>query len=240
MYNGSHAKANNKPRIRMNKLAILFIAVVMLIGAVVGSTVAFLVTETAPVENKFTYASISTEIKEQFDGKMKSDVQVVNNGDTAVIGSGAHADTDVAAGEGLNTHGDAEEDGKRGLNEGDQRQNENRDDGGGTEGTYAVPVGVHGLVASLIALGDGQKTGSPQRAAHGNPRSKEGHDGVTQEADQIGTAGIEDNLLIRTVRGCLGNNFLRQYKVGEGDDVGRQRGGDCRQEEAPGREMMTR
>lgn len=83
MYNGSHAKANNKPRIRMNKLAILFIAVVMLIGAVVGSTVAFLVTETAPVENKFTYASISTEIKEQFDGKMKSDVQVVNNGDTA-------------------------------------------------------------------------------------------------------------------------------------------------------------
>ena len=33
MYNGSHAKANNKPRIRMNKLAILFIAVVMLIGA---------------------------------------------------------------------------------------------------------------------------------------------------------------------------------------------------------------
>ena len=63
MYNGSHAKANNKPRIRMNKLAILFIAVVMLIGAVVGSTVAFLVTKTAPVENKFTYASISTQMR---------------------------------------------------------------------------------------------------------------------------------------------------------------------------------
>lgn len=83
MYNGSHAKANNKPRIRMNKLAILFIAVVMLIGAVVGSTVAFLVTETKPVENKFTYASISTEIKEQFDGTTKKDVQVTNTGDTA-------------------------------------------------------------------------------------------------------------------------------------------------------------
>lgn len=83
MYNGSHAKANNKPRIRMNKLAILFIAVVMLIGAVVGSTVAFLVTETAPVENKFTYASISTNIKEYFDGETKKDVQVVNTGDTA-------------------------------------------------------------------------------------------------------------------------------------------------------------
>ena len=83
MYNGSHAKANNKPRIRMNKLAILFIAVVMLIGAVVGSTVAFLVTQTDPVENKFTYASISTNIKENFDGETKKDVQVVNTGDTA-------------------------------------------------------------------------------------------------------------------------------------------------------------
>lgn len=83
MYNGSHAKANNKPRIRMNKLAILFIAVVMLIGAVVGSTVAFLVTKTDPVENKFTYASISTRIDEKFDGETKSNVVVVNTGDTA-------------------------------------------------------------------------------------------------------------------------------------------------------------
>ena len=83
MYNGSHAKANNKPRIRMNKLAILFIAVVMLIGAVVGSTVAFLVTQTDPVENKFSYAKLSTEITEYFDGTTKKDVQVTNTGDTA-------------------------------------------------------------------------------------------------------------------------------------------------------------
>ena len=80
MYNGSHAKANNKPRIRMNKLAILFIAVVMLIGAVVGSTVAFLVTETAPVENKFSYAKLSTEITEDLTGTTKSNVQVKNTG----------------------------------------------------------------------------------------------------------------------------------------------------------------
>ena len=83
MYNGSHAKANNKPRIRMNKLAILFIAVVMLIGAVVGSTVAFLVTQTEPVENKFTYAKLSTEITEDFKGATKSNVQIKNTGDTA-------------------------------------------------------------------------------------------------------------------------------------------------------------
>lgn len=82
MYNGSHAKANNKPRIRMNKLAILFIAVVMLIGAVVGSTVAFLVTQTDPVENKFTYASVSCTVSESFNGTTKEKVQIQNTGTT--------------------------------------------------------------------------------------------------------------------------------------------------------------
>lgn len=82
MYNGSHAKANNKPRIRMNKLAILFIAVIMLIGAVVGSTVAFLVTKTAPVENKFTYASVSCTVSESFNGTTKEKVQIQNTGTT--------------------------------------------------------------------------------------------------------------------------------------------------------------
>lgn len=83
MYNGSHARAKKHSRIRMNKLAILFIAVVMLIGAVVGSTVAFLVTQTDPVENKFSYAKLSTEIAEYLDGTTKKDVQVTNTGDTA-------------------------------------------------------------------------------------------------------------------------------------------------------------
>ena len=82
MYQGSHSRRKKHSRIRMNKLAILFIAVVMLIGAVVGSTVAFLVTETKPVENKFTYASISTGIVETFDGTTKSGVKVTNTGTT--------------------------------------------------------------------------------------------------------------------------------------------------------------
>lgn len=83
MYNGSHARAKKHSRIRMNKLAILFIAVVMLIGAVVGSTVAFLVTQTEPVENKFSYAKLSTEITEDLTGTTKSNVQVKNTGNTA-------------------------------------------------------------------------------------------------------------------------------------------------------------
>lgn len=82
MYNGSHARAKKHSRIRMNKLAILFIAVVMLIGAVVGSTVAFLVTKTAPVENKFTYASVSCTVSESFNGTTKEKVQIQNTGTT--------------------------------------------------------------------------------------------------------------------------------------------------------------
>ena len=82
MYNGSHARAKKHSRIRMNKLAILFIAVVMLIGAVVGSTVAFLVTKTDPVENKFTYASVSCAVSETFNGATKENVQIQNTGTT--------------------------------------------------------------------------------------------------------------------------------------------------------------
>ena len=82
MYNGSHARAKKHSRIRMNKLAIQYIAVDMLIGAVVGSTVAFLVTKTAPVENKFTYASVSCTVSESFNGTTKEKVQIQNTGTT--------------------------------------------------------------------------------------------------------------------------------------------------------------
>lgn len=82
MYQGSHARAKKHSRIRMNKLAILFIAVIMLIGAAVGTTVAFLVTDTEPVVNNFSYGTISTGITEFFDGTIKNNVKVTNTGDT--------------------------------------------------------------------------------------------------------------------------------------------------------------
>ena len=82
MYQGSHARAKKHSRIRMNKLAILFMAVIMLIGAAVGTTVAFLVTNTDPVVNNFTYGTIGTRIDESFDGSTKSNVKVTNTGDT--------------------------------------------------------------------------------------------------------------------------------------------------------------
>lgn len=82
MYQGSHARAKKHSRIRMNKLAILFIAVVMLIGAVAGSTVAFLVTDTQPVTNTFEYAKVSCAVIETFYGSKKENVQIKNTGTT--------------------------------------------------------------------------------------------------------------------------------------------------------------
>ena len=82
MYQGSHARAKKHSRIRMNKLAILFIAVVMLIGAVAGSTVAFLVTDTQPVTNTFEYAKVSCAVIETFNGSKKENVQIKNTGTT--------------------------------------------------------------------------------------------------------------------------------------------------------------
>ena len=66
----------------MNRTAILFMAIIMLIGAVIGSTVAYLITKTGSVENKFTYASVSCEVKEDFKENTKKDVRITNTGNT--------------------------------------------------------------------------------------------------------------------------------------------------------------
>ena len=82
MNQGNHLNENSKPRVRTNKAAVLIIAVLMLIGAVVGSTVAFLVTETTPVTNTFEYAKVSCAVSETFSGATKENVQIQNTGTT--------------------------------------------------------------------------------------------------------------------------------------------------------------
>ena len=82
MYQGAYIRKGSKPRVRMNRTAVLFMAIIMLIGTVIGSTVAFLITNTGPVENKFAYASVSCEVKEDFQGNTKKDVQITNTGST--------------------------------------------------------------------------------------------------------------------------------------------------------------
>ena len=85
MYHGAHirkGRPKRKVRYRVNKTLFALLAIVMVIGAVVGTTVAFLITNTGPVENKFAYASVSCEVKEDFNGNTKKNVQITNTGTT--------------------------------------------------------------------------------------------------------------------------------------------------------------
>lgn len=81
MYQGSYARKPSKPRrsrVRMNKTAVLLLAVILLAGAVIGTTVAYLTTNTDSIANNFEYAKVSCEVKESFNGNTKSNVQIVN------------------------------------------------------------------------------------------------------------------------------------------------------------------
>lgn len=82
MYQREHFYDKRKPNIRLNRTAVLIMAVLLLLGAAVGSTVAFLTTKTDPVTNTFTYAKVSCEVTESFTNNKKDNVQVKNTGTT--------------------------------------------------------------------------------------------------------------------------------------------------------------
>lgn len=82
MYQGAYVKKRRKSRVRMNRATVLLMAILMLIGTVAGSTVAYLIDRTDRVENTFEYAKVSCEITENFDKNTKSNVQVKNTGTT--------------------------------------------------------------------------------------------------------------------------------------------------------------
>lgn len=80
MYQKEHFYGKRKPNIRLNRTAVLIMAVLLLIGAAVGSTVAFLIDKSEPVKNAFEYAKVSCEVTEKFDQNKKEDVKVKNTG----------------------------------------------------------------------------------------------------------------------------------------------------------------
>ena len=71
----------NKSGFHWKRSGILLAAVIVLLAGAVGGTWAFLVAQSEPVQNNFTYAHVSCTIKEKFDGTTKSDVQIQNTGD---------------------------------------------------------------------------------------------------------------------------------------------------------------
>ena len=83
--NNSSRERSSRARKRNDRKRIVVIAsLILLVTAVIGGTIAFLLTNAGPLTNTFTPSSVSTEITEEFDGKVKSNVNAENTGDTEV------------------------------------------------------------------------------------------------------------------------------------------------------------
>ena len=102
MYQDAHNEKSGRHGIRMNRTAVLLIAIILLISTAVGSTVAFLATKTEPVENSFEYANVSCTVTQNCDTD-GSIVQVKNTGTisayirAAVVANWIDVDGNIAA-----------------------------------------------------------------------------------------------------------------------------------------------
>lgn len=83
MYNPKHSTPRRPGRpLSSRKALFALVSVLVLIFAAVGVTVAYLQTQTEPLENQFTPAKVSCKVEETFDGNVKSNVTIRNTGDT--------------------------------------------------------------------------------------------------------------------------------------------------------------
>lgn len=84
MYQGrfENATPERKPRRGTKRLSTLLLSVILVVTIAVGGTVAYLVTQDAPITNTFTPSHVTCKVDENFDGKTKTNVNVINTGDT--------------------------------------------------------------------------------------------------------------------------------------------------------------
>ena len=89
MYNGRfQAKQPQQPqrpvrrrKRRSKKTGTLLFSLVLLLTMMIGGTLAYLTMKTDPIQNVFTPSQVSCTVKEDFDGKTKSNVNVRNDSD---------------------------------------------------------------------------------------------------------------------------------------------------------------
>lgn len=70
-------------KLNRKKGILLLTAAVLILVCGVGGTLAYLITQTAPVTNTFTPAKVTSQVIEKMDGKTKSDVQIENTGNVS-------------------------------------------------------------------------------------------------------------------------------------------------------------
>ena len=78
-YKARHLQRRHKRRSK--KTGMLFLSLLLVIGMVVGGTVAWLSTKSAPITNTFLPSHVSCSVTEEFNGTTKSNVNVINTGD---------------------------------------------------------------------------------------------------------------------------------------------------------------
>ena len=80
-YEARHLQRRHKRRSK--KTGMLFLSLLLVIGMVVGGTVAWLSTKSATITNTFLPSKVACEVTESFDGRtgVKSNVNVKNTGD---------------------------------------------------------------------------------------------------------------------------------------------------------------
>ena len=86
MYQGKHYQKNEhvEKRSRAKKPLAALVALVLIIGAVVGGTLAYLAARTDAIVNTFNPAKVDIMVEEDFKGSTKKDVKITNTGDTEV------------------------------------------------------------------------------------------------------------------------------------------------------------
>ena len=85
MYHGKHSvsRAGCAPRRpRMSRTALVMSAVVLVLGAAIGGTVAWLAANTPGLTNTFTPGEVKCTVEESFDGTTKQNVKIKNTGNT--------------------------------------------------------------------------------------------------------------------------------------------------------------
>ena len=80
MYKSKHKKNDNR-KLKFGKAGTLVLSLLLLVTVAVGGTIAYLVTNTDSIENTFTPSHVSCEVTENFNGTVKSNVNVINTSD---------------------------------------------------------------------------------------------------------------------------------------------------------------
>lgn len=79
---GFLSKLKNREQSQKRKTGSLLLSLLLIVVVVVGGILAYLITQSDPIENKFTPAQVSCEVTESFSGTTKSNVNVKNTSNT--------------------------------------------------------------------------------------------------------------------------------------------------------------